>query len=153
LPRDWPNDTTQARRVLQASIEQGMGAVLGKSGLDMITRSAPLEVLASDPRKLHEILVSIFTKKGALIIEREIARSLLDALGEATHDAADQVGANSAVDNDLERQRNVVRLFAKVAALPKGHLGLQQTLSAASGKGAVSFFESAAKGLADAFTK
>lgn len=85
MPSDWPDDQTAARRLLERCIEEGLREVLD-SGAEIILRSNPVEQLAEDPRRLHEVLVPIFAEQGAVVIERRIGKRLLDRLGSGQED-------------------------------------------------------------------
>ncbi len=67
--------------ILERSIADGLRNVLGDSGLQMVLTQYPLERISADPIVFHEAMKDIFMESGAAIIEREVARRLLDSVG------------------------------------------------------------------------
>lgn len=95
----------------------------------MVLSQHPLTELSADPLRFHEALKGIFLENGAAVIEREIARRLLDKVGSsqdgarrsrhswlrAARSSAKGKGAATA------KERKVLRQFLALALLPKGH--------------------------------
>jgi hypothetical protein len=131
-----------ARRILEECIADGLREVAGEDGYELVSKLHPLDLAAADPRKLHELLVSVFKEKGAVVIEREIAKRLLDRLAgdEPKPNAGHQ---EKTVDGEIREQVETLRRFAEVAGLP-GAKGRARGRTADLGSTAVSF--------ADAFT-
>lgn len=104
-----------ARRILESSISRGLREVVGPAGLKLVSMELPVEKAAEDPRKFHEVLVSIFMPRGALLIEREIARRLLDRLGKMDGNP----GTEGLAEPEIQRRHQVelLREFAKAAGL------------------------------------
>jgi hypothetical protein len=117
--------------VLKRSIEDGLREILGQSGLQMLLSHFPLNRLPTDPVVFHETLKGIFMENGASVIEREIARRLLDRMGgerpgegrlhrwwlaTAAALSAERPGEASA------SEKKVLRQFMTLSSLPKGHL-------------------------------
>lgn len=69
--------------ILDESVEEGLLHVLGASGLQMLRNIYPLSEISTDPQKFDAALTSIFKEHGASIIEREIARRMLEKASEA----------------------------------------------------------------------
>src|ERR1700688_3678668 len=67
--------------IVEQSIDEGLRNVLGESGVKMFLSNHPLDRLSADPVTLHDALKEIFMENGAAVIEREIARRLLDKVG------------------------------------------------------------------------
>jgi hypothetical protein len=107
-----------ARRILEESIADGLREIVGEDGYELVTRLHPLDLSAADPRKLHELLVSVFKEKGAVMIEREIARRLLDRLASEEGKSANPRPEEQSVDREIQHQVEVLRRFAEVAGLP-----------------------------------
>jgi len=131
-----------ARRILEECIADGLREVAGEDGHELVSKLFPLDLAAADPRKLHEVLVSVFKEKGAVVIEREVAKRLLDRLAgeEPMHDTGHAV---KTIDGEVQQQIEILRRFAEVAGLP-GARGRARGKTADLGLTAVSF--------ADAFT-
>ena len=116
-----------ARLILERNIEEGLHEVLGREGSDMIAKLLPIDLAAADPRKLHELLVSIFKLEGALVIERNIAGRLLEGLRQDVRPKTrkaprplknGQSQRSGAANAELEYEANLLRHFAQVAVLP-----------------------------------
>jgi hypothetical protein len=116
--------------LLEQSIEDGLREVLGQSGLQMVVRLCPLDRLSTDPAAFHEALKAIFMENGAVIIEREIARRLLDRLGAdwagegRLHRWWVANGSSSSAKGPQgasAREKKVLREFVALSALPRGH--------------------------------
>jgi hypothetical protein len=74
--------------VLERSIEEGLRHVLGESGLQLVLSLYPLKRISTDPVMFHKILRDIFNENGAVLIEREVAKTLLANIGnEASSEA------------------------------------------------------------------
>ena len=124
-------DQEGARQILERSIEEGLRSVVGQSGVEMILRLGSVEPFAADPRKLHELLVSIFADQGALTIERAIVGTLMDKLGKADKSGVGSMPnqlLNSGLDprslntdGDFEHEMKVFRRFAETVDLPGAH--------------------------------
>jgi hypothetical protein len=69
--------------MIEQSIQEGIRHVLGESGLEMVLSFRPLSHLSTDPAGFHEFLKGIFRDDGAAIIEIEIARRLMEKVGDA----------------------------------------------------------------------
>src|SRR5579863_787724 len=106
-----------ARRILEECIADGLREVTGEAGYGLVSKLHPLDAAAADPRKLHEVLVSVFKEQGAVVIEREIAKQLLDRLAggerkpKGTHE-------EKTVDVEVHQQVDILRRFAEQAGLP-----------------------------------
>jgi len=157
-----PNGQSAARRVLVTSIGEGLRGVLGESGFQMISRRCPPDLFASDPRKLHQLLVGIFATEGAVVIERVITRALLDKLG--SNDRAEAGAIRGSSGPELESRKrtrgegddfetSLIRRFAAVAELPSGQerASLQQVIT--GGRRARESIESTAASFVDAVAK
>ncbi len=92
----------------------------------MVLSIHPLDELSKDPVAFHEALTWIFMDSGAAIIEREIARKLLDRMGE------NPIGKNSHLwsftipeshskssQRVSEAEKKVLRQFLALASLQK----------------------------------
>jgi hypothetical protein len=108
-----PANPTTSRQILESSIEEGLSQVVGESGLRMFSiLLEPVDLASADPRKFHELLVSLFREGSAPIIERQIARKLLGKLGRARPDAD-----APKPEGDMEYDSKVVPQSAEVAQL------------------------------------
>src|SRR5271156_5036267 len=74
----------ETEAVLEKSIQEGLLHILGESGTQMVLTKCPLDQISADPEVFHGVLESIFMEQGALVIEREVAHRLLEALGSKT---------------------------------------------------------------------
>jgi hypothetical protein len=129
--RTLPYNRKEARQILELSINEGLREVLGKSGVEMISSLGSADVFSADPRKLHDLLVSVFADQGALIIERAIMGALMNKLDNAGAPRAGsrpsplsnsgRAPAGLKQDVDSERKTKVFRLFAEIADLPGDH--------------------------------
>lgn len=127
---------------MEECIGEGLRRVAGEDGLELVAKLHPIDLAAADPRKLHEILVSVFAEKGAVVIEREIARCLLDRLaGEQPE--PESMHEKVTAEGQIQRQVETLRRFAELAGLP-GSKGRARSRTSDLGSTAVSF--------ADAFT-
>ena len=115
--------------VLEQSIEEGLHYVLGESGVKMVLTTHSLAELSENHLRLHEALSDIFMENGATLIEREIAKRLLDKVGSA-RDGARRSNSSwltaarssaSAEGRATARERKVLREFMALALLPRDH--------------------------------
>lgn len=127
---------------MEECIGDGLRQVAGQDGFELVAKLHPIDLAAADPRKLHEILVSVFAEKGAVVIEREIARRLLDRLAGEEPDSK-PIHEKLTTEGQIQRQVETLRRFAEVAGLP-GSKGRARSRMTDLGSTAVSF--------ADAFT-
>lgn len=115
--------------MLEQSVEEGVGAILGQSGLQMLLRLCPLDRLASDPMAFHEVLKGIFMQSGAVVIEREVARRLLDRVAKARPVSGrvhrwwltGAISSAGGAGRTSAGERRVLEQYAALAALPAGH--------------------------------
>jgi hypothetical protein len=113
--------------VLEESIKEGLREVLGQSGLQMVLSLQPLGHISTDPAAFHDAMTSIFMERGATIIEREIARRLLDKLGgESARDGRvhrwrfqTSVSGADAPARASAREKEVLRKFVNLATFPQ----------------------------------
>lgn len=102
---------------------------MGESGLKMLLTYHPLHLLSTDPVAFHGVLKGIFMENGAAIIEREIARRLLDNMESGRQEAgrlrrlwlgkfASQWDARGKASS---REKKVLSQFLALAAVPVGH--------------------------------
>jgi hypothetical protein len=113
---------------LEASVLEGLRYVLGESGLQMVLRMHPLPSLSSNPAEFHEAMVDIFKEGGAQIIEREIARRLLQKTAmqegrEQPHHHWFTITAlgGSSRGKVSSSERRVLKRFVALASLPNDH--------------------------------
>lgn len=114
--------------ILKRSVEEGLRHILGESGLQLVLSRYPLKRIADDPLVLHEALKDIFMASGAEIIEREVARRLLENVENGReeerrhrHSWLAVVASNwksSGVAS--KRERDVLRQFLALESLAKG---------------------------------
>ncbi|MDG7005419.1 MAG: hypothetical protein JRM86_00605 [Nitrososphaerota archaeon] len=102
-----PTEQRAARKTLEDAISESLREMLGGDGLELVSKILPMDLAAADPRRLHEVLVSVFKEKGALMVEREIAKRLLARMGDA--------------GKGVEAKVRAVRRLADVADLPANH--------------------------------
>lgn len=120
-----PDSEGEGRRpsfeaAIEKSIEEGLQAILGQSGLQMVLSLHPLDSLASDPARFHEVLKGIFMSSGAAIIEREIARRLVSCLGEGFPRQRWLTNSN-VLRRGSNREKELVRRFVALGAEPEGY--------------------------------
>ena len=146
--------------MLEQSMEEGVREVLGQSGLLMVISNCPLHRLSTDPVVFHQVLKGIFMENGAAIIEREIARRLLDKVGnERAPTGRFHGGWLSAASLGSKgprrasaRDKKVLRQFVALATLPQGRrTGVQ--LGATGGTSGATSIELTSLRFADAFKK
>ncbi len=117
--------------ILREGIQDGLRSVLGQSGLQMVLKECPLELITAEPARFHEFLKGIFMEGGALVIEREIGRRLLQRLGDefdpARHSRHRWLVAATTRNNGSARvskeEREVLRRFLSPEPLPKERIG------------------------------
>jgi len=105
----------------------------------MVLGNRPVEQLAGDPSQLHAVLKAIFMESGAVIIETEIARRLLDKIGKdenrARRSPRTWLGATLSRGKPTrrisEREQLVLRQFLALASLPGGGPPSSMELTAA----------------------
>ena len=119
-PKAMNLDRNSARRILEKSIADGLTKVIGPAGLKLVAIEIPPEEAAENPKKLHEVLVSIFMERGTMLIEREIAQRLLDRLGkmDISPGMVDKLPEGEPAHGDAHHQVELLREFAKTAGLP-----------------------------------
>ena len=88
----------------------------------MVVSDHPVDRLSKDPAILHETLTSIFKEDGALIIEREIARRLLDKAG--SEERAASRFSRSWLASALSHRKSAGRVSQKDKELLRGFVGL-----------------------------
>ncbi len=151
---------TDFQAVLDKSIEDGLRHVLGESGLQMVLRLHPLPTLSTDPARFHEAMQSIFMENGAAIIEREIARRLLQNAGRERTDGrahrpwfvVADFGARPS-GRASKTEKRVLRKFVALASLPHSHLTGSISLRTRGPRGEASSIELTSLRFADAFKK
>jgi hypothetical protein len=115
--------------VLEKSIQEGLLHILGQSGMQMVLSKCPLGQISADPEAFHDFLEAIFMEQGALMIEREVAHRLLDALGSETKVEGSWRRSWLAIGTSHGKtsgrvskdQKEVLRQFLALEALPMGH--------------------------------
>ena len=114
--------------ILEQSIEGGLREVLGESGFQMVQSHYPLNHLSTDPVTFHKVLKDIFMENGAAIIEREIARKLLDKVGPVGTGGgrlhrwlATAASSTKGPGRASAREKEVLRQFVALATLPRSH--------------------------------
>jgi len=126
--RDEPQGQPEFDAVLQRSVEDGLRHVLGESGLQLVLSLYPIERIATDPVALHEALKDIFMASGAAIIEREVARRLLEIVGnqansEGRHRRSWLAAATSHEKSSgrvSKREKELLRQFLSLESLARG---------------------------------
>jgi len=117
----------------------------------------PIETLSSDAAAFHAFLVSIFMENGAAILEREIARRMLDKarkeyrLPRLSWRASITVGGDRSRRVTLEEMRSL-RQFVALASLPRDHRS-RPTPDLAGSEGMTTSIEYTSLAFADAFKK
>lgn len=112
--------------ILEQSIEEGLRHILGQSGLEMVLNLYPLKRISADPVVLHEALKDIFMGSGAAIIEREVARRLLENVGNAKAEGRRRHSWLAAASNRRssggvsKREKQVLRQFLALESLARG---------------------------------
>jgi hypothetical protein len=114
--------------ILERSVEEGLRNILGESGMQLVVTLYPLNRISSDPVALHEALKDIFMASGAEIIEREVARKLLETIGsgrdeESRHRRSWLAAAASnwkSSGNASKREKEVLRQFLALESLSRG---------------------------------
>ena len=126
--------------ILDESVEEGLLHVLGASGLQMLRNIYPLSEISTDPKKFDVALTSIFKEGGASLIEREIARRMLEKASEAEesegnsgHSWVPALSRKSSKRVSL-KERQLLLDFISLASFPKEHQhGIALTLAAKDG--------------------
>ena len=145
---------------VEQSIEEGLREILGQSGLQMVLSHHPLKRLSADPEALHEVLQKIFMDNGALIIEREVARRLLDKVGKERAGEGrlhrwwlpTAASGSKGPGRASASEKRVLRQFVALATLPQGHRRAVQPGATGGISGATSI-EFTSLRFADAFKK
>jgi hypothetical protein len=114
--------------ILGRSVEDGLRQVLGESGLQLVLSLYPLDRISGDPAVLHEALKDIFMASGAVIIEREIAKRLVERMGNQAEGEGPQSRswlAGLAVHlrspgGASKREKEVLRQFLALESLERG---------------------------------
>jgi hypothetical protein len=117
------------QNVLARSIEQGLRNVLGESGAQVVLSLHSLESLSSDSERFHRAITAIFLDSGAAILEREIARLLLENIGnepdrEGWWLRVWQMGGSSkgqASGRPSEKEKRILQQFLALASIPHDH--------------------------------
>lgn len=118
---------------MERTIEASLRDVLGIGGFEMISKLLPIDLAAADPRRLHELLVSIFEKQGALLVERDIASRLLRSLGEDSSVRQERSPEERKSKAELQHDADLLSRFAEAAALPGARpKGFAQSLDSAA---------------------
>jgi len=113
--------------MLEQSIEGGLRHVCGQSGLQLVLSLYPLKQISTDPATFHKVLRDVFQESGAVIIEREVARRLLESVGNGiTVEGGSRrswPATASSRGNDSGRvsrkEKELLRQFLEVESLPK----------------------------------
>jgi hypothetical protein len=127
--RGQPKKQPDFDAILEQSIEGGLRHVCGQSGLELVLSLCPLKQVSIDPAVFHKVLRDVFKESGAVIIEREVARRLLQSVGDdvtvegdsrrswlaTARSGGKESGRGSKKENDVLRQ------FPEPESLPKGH--------------------------------
>jgi hypothetical protein len=115
--------------ILEKSIEGGLRHVCGQSGLQLVLSLYPLKQISTDPAMFHKVLREIFQESGAVIIEREVARRLLEEVGnEMTVEGNSRrswlATANSKGKESgrvSQKEKEVLQQFLDPESFPKVH--------------------------------
>jgi hypothetical protein len=115
--------------ILEQSIEDGLLHVCGQSGLQLVLSLYPLKQISTDHAMFHNILREVFQETGAIIIEREVARRLLESVGNemAAEGSSRRPWLATAGSKGRERgpsskkEREVLRQFLELEPFSKGH--------------------------------
>lgn len=119
-------DRPSARRILESSITAGLREVVGTAGLKLVSMRITPDMAAEDPRRFHEVLVSIFMEKGAVLIENKIASRLLERLGrmDISHGLLEKLPEGNVADPEVRRHLELLKGFANTTGKDlEGHAG------------------------------
>ncbi len=129
-----PGTTTGAKaadfqQVLNRSIEQGLRNILGESGTQMVLSVHPLDSISTDFERFHKAMRAIFKDTGAIIIEREIARILLENVGNERNRQGwwlrmwplTSSSTGTTVGRASEKEKRLLRRFLALESIPGGH--------------------------------
>jgi hypothetical protein len=128
-PGDGPRPKQpEFKAILEQSIVDGLRHVLGESGLQMVLSQYPLDSISADPMMFRNAMEDIFMESGAAIIEREVARRLLDAVGDekgagvrSRHSWLTAASNQKAPGRASKKEKEVLRQFLALESLSKGH--------------------------------
>ncbi|HVC26815.1 MAG TPA: hypothetical protein VND40_01515 [Nitrososphaerales archaeon] len=114
--------------ILEQSIENGLRNILGESGFQMVISQYPLNRISTDPAMFHKIMKDIFMESGAAIIEREVARRLLEGVGDErrargrSHHSWLAAASNGKASGRVsKKEKEVLRQFLALESLSEGH--------------------------------
>jgi hypothetical protein len=94
----------------------------------------PLQQISTDPAMFHKVLRDVFQEPGAVIIEREVTRRLLDSVGNdmTVEGASRRSWLATATSGGKEsgrvtkKEKAVLREFLELESLPKSHARKQK---------------------------
>jgi len=97
--------------------------------MQMVLSLCPLHTITADPAKFHEVLKDIFMESGAVVLEREIGRRLLENVGDGSglrgssqhwwlKKATSKARSPGRVSKE---EKEVLRQFLALESLPKNH--------------------------------
>ena len=115
--------------ILEQSIEDGLLDIAGQSGLQLVLSLYPLKQISTDPAMFHKVLRDVFKESGAVIIEREVARRLLERVGNDMTVEGDSRRSWLATASSKgkesgrvsKKEKEALREFLELEPLPKGH--------------------------------
>jgi hypothetical protein len=115
--------------ILEQSIEDGLRHVAGQSGLQLVLSLYPLKQISTDPAMFHKVLRDVFKESGAVIIEREVARILLERVGDDMTVDGDSRRSRLATASSKgkesgrvsKKEKEVLREFLELQPLQKSH--------------------------------
>jgi hypothetical protein len=89
----------------------------------------PLKQISTDPATFHKVLRDVFQESGAVIIEREVARRLLENVGNDLNVEGDSRRSWLATASSRgkesgrvsKKEKEVLRQFLELESLPKSH--------------------------------
>ncbi len=126
----------------------------------MVLSHYPLNELSTDPIAFHDFLKGIFMENGSAIIEREIARRLLDGVANGRVGRgglhlgwlAAATSTPKGPGRALAKEKKILRQFVALATLPRGHQ-TAANLVPIEGTSRASSIELTSLRFADAFKK
>jgi hypothetical protein len=115
--------------ILEQSIEGGLRQVCGQSGLELVLSLHPLKQISTDPVLFHKVLRDVFKMGGAEVIEREVARRLLQSVGnEITVEGESRLSRLATAPSGrkesarvTKKESDLLQQFLELESLPKSH--------------------------------
>jgi len=154
--RSEPEPNRSSELLISESVEEGLSHVLGESGLSLVRSLFPKGKLPTDPSAFDSVLESVFMADGAIIIEREIAKRLLEKAGADYRGGRTFRSWLAVLSSHSSHSKGVtagekkkLRRFAAMAAVPSSH---SETTPLGAKKGPASL-EVTSLRFADAFQK